>query len=81
VSSNYDCIKEALIEQKFYPAIVSPIVLANWLGITPEAVLMNRQRKRWPEEVFLQISGRSVGIDVQVLLDFLREKNRKPANV
>jgi hypothetical protein len=58
--------------------ICSIRILANAIGITPEAVLARFKSGNFPTEALLQVGGRSLAVDVQVLLSSLRAKQARP---
>jgi hypothetical protein len=54
--------------------ICSVKILANAIGVTPQAVLARFKSGNFPPEALLRVGGRSVAVDLQVLLSSLREK-------
>lgn len=58
--------------------ICSIKILANAIGITPEAILARFKNGNFPAEALLRTGHRSVAVDVQVLLFSLRAKQGKP---
>ncbi len=64
-----------------FAPVCSVGILAEWLGLTPEAILARFKTGTFPREALHRVGDRALIVDLQLLLTALRSKNAKPQPV